>query len=163
VNTTIRPATPADLPAINDIYNHYVACSTCTFQEEPTTPAERLAWFESRTPQHPVIVALEDQQIVGWGSISKFHARSAYRFTVEHSIYVRHDRHRRGIGAAILQDLITRARTLGHRQMIALICSEQTASINMHQKAGFTEAGRLREVGFKFNRPLDVIYMQLPL
>src|SRR5512146_1314220 len=85
----IRLAIAADLPAVNAIYNHYVLKSTCTYQDEPTTESERIAWFDSHGPQHPVTVAVDDGgQIVGWGSLSPFRRRSAYRFTVEDSVYV---------------------------------------------------------------------------
>ena len=110
----IRDATIEDLPAINDIYNHYVMTSTCTYQEEPTTPAERVTWFEAHGPPHPITVAVVHGELVGWGSLGAFRSRSGYRHTVENSVYVRHDRHRQGIGRALLVDQITRARTLGH-------------------------------------------------
>jgi L-amino acid N-acyltransferase len=157
---TIRLATSADLRAINDIYNHFVANSTCTYQEEPSTDAERQVWLTAHGPRHPVTVAEIDGQVVGWGSLSPFHQRSAYRRTVESSIYVRHDRHRQGIGAALLQDLIERARVIGHHAIIAGIDSEQTASIAIHSKFGFEQVGHLKEVGFKYDRWLDVIYME---
>ena len=157
----IRLATPQDLPAINAIYNHYVLTSTCTYQDQPTTEQERAAWFASHGPSHPVTVALGDRgEILGWGSLSPFHPRSAYRFTVENSLYVRHDLHRRGIGRTLLADLLARAAALGHRQVIALISADQDASIRLHHSAGFREAGRLLAVGFKYNRWLDVVYMQ---
>jgi L-amino acid N-acyltransferase len=159
----IRPAAAADLEAINAIYNHYVRHSTCTYQTEPETPADRRAWFDRHGPQHPVIVAEAAGQTVGWGSLSAYHARAAYCHTVENSVYVRPDAMRRGIGSALLESLITRAQELGHRTIIAVIDTEQTASIAFHTRHGFVEAGRLREVGFKFGRWLDVVYMQLLL
>ena len=156
----IRSATRADLPAINDIYNHYVLHSTCTYQEEPATMAEREAWFNIHGPEHPVTVLELDGQIAGWGSLSKFHPRSAYRFTVENSVYVHHELHRRGIGAALMQDLLRRATELKLHTIIAGIDTEQTPSLALHRKFGFVEVAHLKQVGFKFNRWLDVIYMQ---
>src|SRR5579863_1206953 len=94
----IRPATEADLVAINDIYNHYVLHSTCTYQEEPETLESRRAWFKHHGEKHPVIVTEADGHVVGWASLSAYHARSAYRHTVENSIYIHHQHHRRGIG-----------------------------------------------------------------
>ena len=105
----IRLATASDLQAINDIYNHYVLHSTCTYQEEPETLDARRTWFASHDDKHPVTVAMIDDRVVGWGSLSRFHPRSAYRYSVENSIYIHHDMHRRGIGSALLQDLIDRA------------------------------------------------------
>ena len=160
---TIRPATEADLPAINAIYNHYVLCSTCTYQTEPSTDAERAAWFSPRTASHPVTVATVGEQVVGWGSLSRFHPRAAYGRTVENAVYVHHERHRQGIGSALLADLLARAAAAGHHAVVALLDADQAGSIELHRRAGFTEAGRLREVGFKFGRWLDVVYMQRTL
>jgi L-amino acid N-acyltransferase YncA len=156
----IRLATAADLLAINEIYNHYVLHSTCTYQEEPSTPEERVAWFAAHGPRHPVTVAELSGAIVGWGSLSRFHLRSAYRFTVENSVYVRHDLHRKGIGGALLDDLIARAAPIGHRSIIALIDASQDGSVALHRKCGFETVGQLKQVGFKFGRWLDVTYMQ---
>jgi phosphinothricin acetyltransferase len=160
---TIRLARHADLPRINEIYNHYVHHSTCTYQEEPDTLEARLAWFEGHGPAHPVTVAEIDGAVVGWGSLSPFRARSAYRFTVENSVYVDHAHHRRGIGAAVLLDLVARARVVGHRSIVAAIDADQPASLAVHAAHGFSEVGRLAEVGYKFGRWLDVVYMQLLL
>lgn len=159
----IRPAAAGDLAAINDIYNHYVLHSTCTYQESPEPIEGRRQWFGQHGPAHPVTVGELDQQIVGWGSLSAFHARSAYRYTVENSVYVHHEFHRRGIGSIILADLIERARVIGHRAIIAGIDAEQTASVALHAKFGFETAGHLKQLGFKFGRWLDVIYMELLL
>ena len=160
---TIRLATEADLVAINDIYNYYVLHSTCTYQEEPEPIDGRRAWLLKHGAKHPATVAEMDGRVVGWGSLSPYHARSAYRFTIENSVYVHHEFHRRGIGAIILKDLIERARAHGHRTIIAGIDAEQTPSIAIHAKFGFEQVGRLNQVGFKFGRWLDVVYMQLLL
>jgi phosphinothricin acetyltransferase len=159
----IRLACVEDLAAINAVYNHYVLHSTCTYQEQPEPIEGRREWFARHGAAHPVTVAEVNGRIVGWGSLSAYHARSAYRYTVENSVYVDHAFHRRGIGSALLGDLIERARVLGHRAIIAGIDADQTASIRLHAKFGFEHAGHLREVGFKFGRWLDVIYMQLRL
>ena len=161
--TQIRLATHEDLPALNDIYNHYVLTSTCTYQEEPETLHDRRAWFAAHGPAHPVTVAVEAGEVVGWGSLSPFHKRAAYRFSVEDSVYVAPTHHRRGIGTLLLQDLIDRAAVIGHHSIIALIDAEQRASLELHAKLGFVEVGALREVGFKFGRWLHVHYMQLML
>lgn len=160
---TIRPATLDDCAAISDIYNHYVLHDTCTYQEETETVEERRAWFAAHGAQHPVIVAEREGEVVGWGSLSPFHKRSAYRFTVENSVYLKPDVRGHGIGSLLLHELITRAETLGHRSIMALISAEQTASIKLHEKFGFVEVAHLKEVGFKTNQWLDVVYMQLML
>ena len=159
----IRAATKEDLGAINAIYNHYVTQSTCTYQTEPETAEARAKWFAEHGGEHPVIVAVEGSEIVGWASLSPVHSRCAYRHTVEDSIYVRHDARGRGIGSRLLSTLIERARFLGHHTMVAHISADQEASVTLHRRHGFAEAGRLREVGLKFDRWLDVVYMQLML
>ena len=160
----IRPATPTDLPAINAIYNYFVRHSTCTYQLTPTTAEERAAWFARHGPEHPVTVARATDAagapIVGWASLSLFHERCAYRFTMEDSVYVHPDWQRRGIGRALLSDLIRRADERGYRSIIALISADQEPSIALHRQLGFVDAGRLVKVGFKFDRWLDVLYMQ---
>ena len=160
---TLRSATESDLVAINDIYNHYVLHSTCTYQEEPESLENRRHWFQHHGERHPVIVAEADGQVAGWGSLSSFHPRSAFRHTVENSVYVHHGLHRCGLGSLLLRELIVRARSLGHRAIIAGIDSGQPASVALHAKFQFEEVGRLRRVGLKFGRWLDIIYMELIL
>src|SRR5262249_41251665 len=155
----VRPATETDLAAINDIYNHYVVHSTCTYQEVPETLEGRRQWFQHHGKAHPIIVAEVEGQVLGWRSLSGYHPRSAYRRTVENSVYVRDDQRRRGIGSLLLQDLITRARALEHRAIIAGIDSDQAASVALHERFQFQNVGRFKHVGFKFGRWLDVIYM----
>jgi L-amino acid N-acyltransferase len=161
---SIRIATASDLSAINSIYNHYVLHSTCTYQEEPSTMQEREQWFAAHDPTLPVTVAVDDSgQVIAWASLSRFHPRSAYRNTVENSVYVRHDLHNRGTGSLLLADSIARARSAGHHTILALIDAEQKPSIALHLKHGFTHSAHLKEVGFKFGRWLDVVYLQLML
>jgi L-amino acid N-acyltransferase len=159
----IRLATANDLVAINDIYNYYVLNSTCTYQEELEPIEGRRSWFAKHGEKHPATVALLDNQIVGWGSLSPYHARSAYRNTVENSVYVHHEFHRKGVGSVLLKDLIDRSRAIGHHTIIAGIDGEQKASLAIHEKFGFEKVAHLRQMGFKFDRWLDVIYMQLML
>jgi phosphinothricin acetyltransferase len=161
--TVLRPATVADLGAINDIYNHYVLHSTCTYQELPETMDGRRLWFGHHGEAHPVIVAELAGQVVGWGSLSAYHPRSAYRRTVENSVYVHHQYQRRGIGSTLLKELISRARDLGHHVIIAGIDAEQPASVALHAAFHFQQVGCMKQIGFKFDRWLDVIYMELLL
>ena len=157
---TIRLATAIDLTDINAIYNHYVLHSTCTYQTEPETPEARAAWFAAHGPEHPITIGEVAGKIVAWGSLSRFHPRAAYGKTVENSVYVRPELHRRGIGRAMLLDLIERAKLISHHTIIAAIDAEQAPSVKLHAAAGFVQIGLLKEVGFKFGRWLDVIYMQ---
>ena len=160
---TLRPAAEADLVAVNDIYNHYVRTCTCTYQEAPETMDSRREWFRQHGGPHPVIVAEAEGLAVGWGSLSQFHPRSAFRHTVEDSVYVHHGHQGRGLGSLLLPELVRQARALGHRAIIGAIDSQQPGSIALHTKFGFQEVGRLRGVGLKFGRWLDVVYMQLAL
>ncbi len=159
----LRKSVVADLPAINAIYNHFVRFSTATYQTEPSIDAERAAWFAAHGEQHPVIVAEIDGRVVGWGSLSPFHPRAAFTRTIENSLYIHHDFHRRGIGKAILSDLLVRAKRLGHHRVIAAISGDQEPSLALHQALGFTERGRLTEVGLKFGRWLDLVYLEYRL
>lgn len=156
----IRLATEDDLAAINAIYNHYVMGSTATFQTEPSTAEERHAWFDAHGPQHPVTVAEDNGEVVAWGALNRYHARAAYGHTVENSVYVRDDRRGQGLGRAVLSDLVERARALGHHAILAAIADDQPASLALHEHAGFMHAGRFREVGWKFDRWVDVVFLE---
>jgi L-amino acid N-acyltransferase len=161
---SIRLAISADLPAVNHIYNYYVLNSTCTYQLEPETLEGRTAWFEQHSPEsHPVTVATIDGKVVGWGALSQFRPRAAYGHTVEASVYLRHDVHRRGIGKSLLLDLIARARAAGYHTLIGGASADQTASLALQDSLGFVQVAHLKEVGFKFGRWLDVIYSQIML
>lgn len=160
----IRLATFADLPAINDIYNHYVFHSTCTYQTEPETLADREAWFGEHSPEkYPVIVAEIDGRVVGWGSLSKFRPRAAYAPTVEASVYIDHAFLGRGLGRVLLVDLIARAQAAGFHSLIGGSSADQPASIAVQESLGFVRVAHLKEVGYKFGQWLDVIYLQLIL
>lgn len=156
----IRPATLTDFPAVREIYNHYVATSTCTYQLEPDPEAEHRAWFTNRTPAHPIVVAEADGEVIGWGALSPWKSRAGYAHSVEASVYVRHDAHRRGVGRALLTDLIERARAAGHHTILGGASADQTASLALQEALGFERVAHLREVGYKFGRWLDVIYTQ---
>ena len=156
----IRLAAIDDLPAIDAIYNHYVAHATCTWQYEPSPPAERRAWFDAHGEKHPITVAVAGGDIVGFGSLSVYNRREGYRFTVEDTVYVHPERHRRGVGRALLADLVARARALGHHSIVASVSADQPASLALHAAAGFVEVGRMRELGVKFGTWLDCVYLQ---
>lgn len=159
----IRTVRPEDIPAVSDIYNHYVQTSTCTFAVAPEGPAYWDAWLAAHVAAHPAIVAVEADRIVGWGTLSRWNSRCAYSFTVEDSVYVHPKCHGQGIGRAILADLIRRARLLGHRSIIAQIADHQQASERLHERCGFEQVGCLRGVGHKFDRWIDVAIWQLCL
>lgn len=159
----LRDATVDDLDAINAIYNHYVATCTCTWQTQPDTLEQRRAWMDQHGPTLPVTVACLGGRVIGWGALSTFRSRAGIQTTVENSIYIHPDFHGRGIGGAMLAELIARAERLGYHSIVAVISADQPASLSLHAKMGFRLAGRLEQSGTKFGRWLDAIYMQLLL
>lgn len=161
----LRDCVRGDIPAITAIYAHYVLHSSATFEELPPTIGEMEARFEAvRSLALPYLVTEVDGKIVGYASAKPYHTRSAYRFTLENSIYLDHTMVRRGIGRVLLNELIQQCKTLGYRQMIAIIGeSSNQASISLHAAAGYTHVGVLRSVGFKFGRWLDTVLMQRSL
>lgn len=159
----IRPATSDDVPAITDIYNQAVIDTTASFDLEPKSAADRVHWLEHHGPRHPVFVAEDDGIVVGWGSLSQYSERPAYNDTSEISIYIHRDWHRRGVGAALGRQLVDDARENGMHSIIARICTENEASLRLTRNLGFTDAGVLHEVGYKFGRWLDVAQLELVL
>ncbi len=161
----IRDAEDRDLDAILEIHNNEILTGTANWSEVAADRADREAWLaEHVAGGFPVTVAVDnDAQVLGFGAYGPFRARSGYRFTVENSVYVRGDAQRRGVGRALLTDLIARARAAELHRMVALIEARNSASIALHSGLGFVSAGRLREVGFKFGDWLDLEFMQLSL
>lgn len=156
----VRLATPADVHAIHAIYATYVLSSTCTFQLTPESLEERAAWLAAHGERHPVTVAEDADGVVGWACLSPYKEREAYARTVEDSVYVRDDARGRGVGRALLADLVARAQALGHHTIIASITEGQAASVALHGRFGFVEVGRFAELGFKHGRWLGVVYLQ---
>jgi phosphinothricin acetyltransferase len=161
----VRPAAAQDLPAIQSIYAHHVLHGLASFEETPPALAEMRRRFEEITGQDlPYLAAEAKGEILGYGYCSLYRTRSAYRFTLEDSVYVRQGLHRKGVGKAILKALIERCTALNYRQIIAVIGDSANAgSIALHASLGFVRAGNLRSTGFKFGRWVDSILMQLPL
>lgn len=161
--TIFRPAAASDAEAIARIYNHYIRTSTATFDTEEKTAADRVEWLAEHGGRYPVLVAEQDGVIVAWGSLSKWGTRCAYAHTVEISVYVAEDATRSGLGPAMSRELLALASELGHHAIVSQIVSENEPSLKMTARLGFTEVGRLREVGRKFDRWLDVVLMELLL
>jgi phosphinothricin acetyltransferase len=160
----IRPAQHEDVPAILDIYNEAVLNTTASYDYEPSTLAAREAWFDAHAKQqHPIFVAVESGRILGWSSLSEFRSRIGYRFTAENSVYVAPDCRGHGIGARLMPPLIDSARQLGLHAIIAAIDAENDASLRLHARFGFETVAMLKQVGYKFGRWLDVVYMELLL
>ena len=163
MSAIVRLATEGDVPAILDIYNEAILHSTATFDIEPHNLEERLQWFRETKHPHCVIVAEVEGGVVGWGCLSSFRARAAYRFTTEDSVYIHKDYRGQGIGVLLLGDLIERAKKGGFHSVMASVTEGNPASEALHKRFGFVAAGRDREVGYKFERWLDVISTQLML
>lgn len=157
----LRLATEADLPAINDIHSHYVKTTTSTYALEPMTPEQRHAWFVGRAEIHPVTVVEIDGEIVSWGAMGTFRVLGGYRNTVENSLYVHPNHVRKGLGTLMLLDQLDRCRQLGLHAIVAVVDSGQTASIQLHLKHGFKEVGRLPQIGRKFDRWLDAVFLEM--
>ena len=160
----IRRATPADAAAVAAIYNHEVEHETSTFDLVPRSLADQLDWQNARDGAFAVIVAEIDgpdgPEVVGFGALSPYKERAAYRTTVEDSVYVRRDMGRRGIGRAILAHLLATAADGGFHAVMPRITTLSFGSIGLHESLGFTVVGTEREVGRKFNKWLDVCIMQ---
>ena len=164
MDITIRDAVEADLPGILDIYNDAVANTTAIWNEAVVDLDNRKAWFAARRERgFPVLVAVRGRQVIGYASYGDWRAFDGYRHTVEHSVYVHRDSRGGGIGRKLMVALIAEAERLDKHVMVAGIESENAASIRLHQQLGFTETGRMREVGTKFGRWLDLTFMQLML
>jgi L-amino acid N-acyltransferase YncA len=157
----ICAACEADLAGISAIYNEVVATSTAIFSHLPVTPEERAHWWQSRLAQgYPVLVARDAHAVVGFASFAEFRAWPGYRFTVEHTVHVRGDGRGRGIGSALMRALLAHAGALGKHVMVAGVDADNAAAIRFHERLGFERAGRLREVGYKFDRWLDLVFLQ---
>src|ERR1051326_1718361 len=155
---SIRAAREDDLPGILAIYNDVIATSTAVYTSEPATLGERRAWFAARSAHgFPVLIAADRDDILGFSS---FGAWPGYRYTVEHSVHVRADVRGRGVGRALVEALFPAALTMGKHVMIGGVDAANDASIRFHARLGFEHVACFREVGHKFGRWLDLIFMQ---
>jgi phosphinothricin acetyltransferase len=160
-DVSIRRATRDDAAAMAAIYNQAVATSTATFDTVPEGPTARAGWLDEHTaPQHPVLIAERDGRVIGWAALSRYSTRCAYDATVEVSAYVDERETGRGIGTLLTQAVLEAGRDGGVHAVVSRICTENTASIGMARKLGFFEVGVMREVGVKFGRSLDVMWME---
>jgi len=161
----VREAELGDLQAIAAIYAHHVSNGTGTFEESPPSLAEMTTrWQSLHSESYPYLVAVYDKELAGFAYAGPYKKRSAYRFTVEDSIYISPQYQRLGVGKALLSGLIQCATDLGYQQMMAVIGdSDNVGSIGLHQAAGFKSIGIGIKLGFKHDRWLDIVYMQRPL
>ena len=157
----IRDAEDDDLPGILAIYNQILVSSTAIYVYEPVTLEERTAWRQARLARgFPVLVAGPPGDVQGFASFGDWRTSPAYLHTVEHSVHVREDMRGRGLGRALIEALLPRARALGMHRIIGGIDGDNAASIALHASLGFVEVGRFDQVGRKFDRWLDVVFMQ---
>jgi L-amino acid N-acyltransferase len=157
----LRDAVEDDIPEIRAIYNDVIATSTAVYAEKPVALDERLTWFRLRRQQgYPILVATDDSGLIGFISFGDFRAWPCYLHSVEHSVHVRADRRRRGVGRSLIEALIPRACASGKHILIAGIDADNAGSLGLHRSLGFEQVAHFREVGRKFNRWLDLVFMQ---
>lgn len=161
----VRAANKADLPGILEIYNDAVLNTTATADYEVQTLTARAEWLATRQRLGLAVLVAENEEgrVVGWSSLSPYQPRYGYRFTAEDSVYVASDWRGRGIGKLLLRALIDEARAAGLHSLIAKIDNQNAASIRLHASCGFKQAGLMKQVVYKFDRWLDIAYMQLLL
>jgi L-amino acid N-acyltransferase len=161
----IRDACEADAAGILRIYNDAVVQTTAIWNDQPSSLESRIAWLNDRqTSGYPVMVATDgSSNVLGYASFGAFRPWDGYRHTVEHSVYVDRSSLRLGIGHALMVQLISRARSMNKHVMVAGIEAANEASLRLHARLGFVQVGHLKSVGRKFDRWLDLIFMQLML
>ncbi|MFC0211461.1 GNAT family N-acetyltransferase [Paenibacillus chartarius] len=160
----LRAAEEQDLPAITNIYNDAIVNTTAVYHYEPQTLDNRLQWFrEKRIGGFPLIVLEQEGHVAGFATYGPFRAWPAYKYTIEHSLYVDRQYRGQGAGRTLLQELIRLAAREGYATMVAGIDASNETSIALHRKLGFTHSGTIRRAGFKFGRWLDLAFYQLDL
>lgn len=157
----ILPATLEHLESITDIYNEAILSSIATFDTEPKSIEEQRLWFNEHNNKYPILVAEEDDTIVGWASLSRWSGRCAYADTAEISIYIKEGFRGKGIGSILLKKILDEGKNAGLHTVLARIAEGSDISIGLHKKAGFEYIGVMKEVGKKFGKMLDVHMMQL--
>jgi phosphinothricin acetyltransferase len=152
-------------PAILEIFNEQIRTSTAVYEYQPRTPDSMIAWFKAKEARAFPVIGVEDEagNLLGFASYGVFRERPAYKYTVEHSVYIHQDHRGKGLGLALMKKLIDAARGQDLHVMVGGIDATNTASIAMHEKLGFVLAGTIRESGFKFGAWLDLAFYQLTL
>jgi L-amino acid N-acyltransferase YncA len=157
----IRDAVQADFEEITAIYNEVLTNSTAIYNDRAASVADRVARWRTRLEQHyPVLVATDGERICGFASYGDFRSWPGYRYTVEGTVHIASGLRGQGVGSLLLRELIVQARQAGKHSMIAGVDSENTASLRFLERFGFERAGHLREVGYKFDRFLDLLLLQ---
>jgi L-amino acid N-acyltransferase len=160
----VRAATHTDLPGILAIFNEVVASSTAIYYDDAWTLEQRRAWFDERVRRgFPVLVALDGDDVLGFASYGDFRGAPGYKFTVEHSIHVRREVRGTGIGRALMDPLLELARAQGMHVMVGGVDSANEGSLRFHEQLGFERVAHFKEVGRKFDRWLDLVFVQIRL
>ena len=160
----VRFATENDLPQMLEIYNEIIANTTAIFQYDPHTLDSRKEWFQNKKAEgHPVFVAEEDKVIVGYSTFGAFRNWQAYKYSVENSVYVKAGCRGRGISKLLMHPVIDAAKQMGMHTIIAGIVADNDISLALHKQLGFVEVAHFKEVGYKFDRWLDLKFLQLML
>ena len=157
----LRDAAEDDLAGLAAIYNDVIATSTAIYSSVPVSLEDRRNWWRARVEAgYPVLVAADESGVTGFATFGDFRNWPGYRFTVEHTVHVRADRRGSGVGTSLVRALFPRAAALGKHMMIAAVDAANAPSIRFHERLGFVQAGHLREVGYKFDRWLDLVFLQ---
>ena len=156
----IRPATINDLQDITDIYNYVINKTVATFDTETKTLEEQKEWFRNHGSKYPIIVAEDDEGIVGWAGLTQYSTKCAYSDTAEISVYVKEGHQGKGVGKKLIKAIVDEGEKAGLHVLLARITEGNKTSIHLHESVGFTHVGVLKEVGFKFGQVLDVYLMQ---
>jgi len=157
----IRAAIEADLDDIRAIYNDVIATTTAAYRDEPVNADERLAWFKARRAAgFPVLVAVRAREVLGFAAYGDFRHGSCYRRTVELTVHVKAGERGKGIGGALVEALVAKAGADGKHTIVASIDADNAPSIRLFKRLGFVEVAHFREVGFKFGRWLDLVFLE---
>jgi phosphinothricin acetyltransferase len=160
----LRDAEPGDLAAIAEILNFEIRSGTASWTETPKTPDDMTRWFGERVARgNPVLVAEHGGEVLGYATYGPFRAGEGYRETVEHSVYVARAARGRGVARLLMERLIGQARAAGLARMVGGVSADQPASMGLHRELGFVEQGRLKGVGVKRGKRLDLALMVLTL
>jgi phosphinothricin acetyltransferase len=156
----IRPAAPSDNTAIAAIWNREVLQTAATSDTEPRDPAAQRAWLAAHGPHHPVIVAVDGDEVVAFGALSPYRIKPAYAWTAENSVYVKAGWRGKGVGGRVLDRLLVLAQEHGHHSVIARVTAANEASLALHERRGFVRVGHEHEVALKHGMWLDVVTLQ---
>ena len=157
---TIRPAAAADAEAVCRIYNQGIEDRVATLETELRTPAERLEWLAARGPRHPVVVAIDGGEVVGWASLNRFNPRPAYDHVVDLSVYVERSWRGRGVGRRLLEHVLDLARGIGYHKMVLAAFPTNGSGMALYERMGFSRVGIYREQGLLDGRWVDVVVME---